>query len=335
MNSRERVLRTLEFDRPDRLPRDLWTLPWADLNYPEELAALRRDFPSDFGGPPGILSKIPETSGDPHKKGEYRDEWGCVFINIQDGAIGEVKQPLIQDWDRDTEKVHFPREWLTFDRSAVRDYCHSTDLFVRGGCCPRPFEQMQFLRGTENLYADIATKDPGFLGFLGRIHEFYLDLFEEWAKTEIDGMTIMDDWGAQSTLLISPKSWREIFKPLYQDYARIAHEHGKKIFMHSDGHILAIYPDLIEIGIDALNSQVFCMGLENLSQYKGKITFWGEIDRQHLLPHATPEEIRQAVVRFQDNLYSNGGVIAQLEFGLLTKPENVRAAFETWDQFKT
>ncbi len=334
MNSRERMLRTLEFNHPDRVPRDLWALPWADMNHPEEVAALRRDFPGDMVGAPAILSKIPKTEGDPHLKGTYQDEWGCVFINIQDGVIGEVKEPIIKDWGSDVEKIHFPREWFTFDRQAVNDFCRSSDLFVRASCCPRPFEQLQFLRGTENLYMDIATRDPGFMAFLNRIHEFYLELLEEWARTEVDGLFIMDDWGAQSSLLISPKAWRDIFKPLYRDYAQLAHEHGKKLFMHSDGYILAIYPDLIEVGIDALNSQVFCMGPEALEQFRGKITFWGEMDRQHLLPNGTPEEVHAAVKRFMDHLYSDGGVIAQLEFGLLSRPENARAAFEAWDQFK-
>ena len=53
--------------------------------------------------------------------------------------------------------------------------------------------------------------------------------------------------------------------------------------MHSDGNILKIYPQLIELGLDAINSQIFCMGVENLEPFAGKITFWGEMDRQHLL----------------------------------------------------
>ena len=72
--------------------------------------------------------------------------------------------------------------------------------------------------------------------------------------------------------------------PLYRDYIEIAHGRARKIFMHSDGHTLAIYPDLLELGLDAINSQPFCMGVEHLAPYAGRITFWGEIDRQHLLP---------------------------------------------------
>jgi len=57
---------------------------------------------------------------------------------------------------------------------------------------------------------------------------------------------------------------------------------GKKIFMHSDGHTLDIYPDMVELELDAFNSQIFCMGVQELAPFAGKITFWGEIDRQHV-----------------------------------------------------
>ena len=74
------------------------------------------------------------------------------------------------------------------------------------------------------------------------------------------------------------------------------------------------------------------MGVEELGRrFRGKITFWGEIDRQQLLPHGTRQEIEQAVRDMWTHLYADGGVIAQCEFGLEAKPENVLAVFETWD----
>ena len=127
-------------------------------------------------------------------------------------------------------------------------------------------------------------------------------------------------------------NWKKYFKPKYKDYIDIAHSHGKKIFMHSDGYTLDIYPELIELGLDAFNSQIFCIGPEDLEQFKGKITFWGEIDRQNLLPYGTEEEIRQAVRKVYNHLWDNGGCIAQMEFGAGAKPENVYAAFDEWDK---
>ncbi len=67
------------------------------------------------------------------------------------------------------------------------------------------------------------------------------------------------------------------------------------------------------------------------SNGRGQLTFWGEIDRQHLLPFGTPEDIDQAVRRVKDALYANGGVIAQCEFGAGARPENVRQVFQSWE----
>ncbi len=102
--------------------------------------------------------------------------------------------------------------------------------------------------------------------------------------------------------------------------------------MHSDGYILDILPDLADMGLDAVNSQIFCMGVENLRPLAGKITFWGEIDRQHLLVEGTPEEIYQAVEQVRETLWRDGGCIAQCEFGPGANPENVYAVFRSWNR---
>ena len=155
-----------------------------------------------------------------------------------------------------------------------------------------------------------------------------------WANTDVDGVSFMDDWGTQKTLLISPNIWREFFKPLYKDYCDILHKKGKFVFFHSDGNIEHIYPDLIEIGIDAVNSQLFCMDIEKLGElYAGKITFWGEIDRQHILPFGTVDDVRNAVTRVSKALIKGKrtGVIAQCEWGVKDPKENIEAVFETWN----
>jgi hypothetical protein len=119
---------------------------------------------------------------------------------------------------------------------------------------------------------------------------------------------------------------------MYKDYIDIAHGAGKKMFMHSDGHTLSIYPHLVELGLDAFNSQIWCMGIDNLRPFAGKITFWGEMDRQHKLPEATPGQIDAAVREWHAKLWKDGGCIAQCEFGAGAKPENVRQVFATWQE---
>jgi hypothetical protein len=335
--SREIVQRCLRFQHPERLPRDLWTLPWAEEHLADGLRELRRLYPGDFGGPTSVYRPSARVHGDWYSVGEYIDEWGCRFRNIQRGVIGEVHEPLLAD-PADWRTVQPPYETLPPDAAAARDRvnrdCAASPRFMQGGCCARPWERYQFIRGTQNAMLDVMTLDPGVRELLGAIHAFYLRELEFWVTTDVDGILVMDDWGAQQQLLIPPPVWRELFKPLYRDYCQLAHAHGKFAFMHSDGHISEIYPDLVEIGVDALNSQLFCMNLAELARVaKGRITFWGEIDRQHVLPSADPDVGRDAVRRVARHLYDPaGGIIAQFELGAGANAATALAIFDEWDR---
>jgi len=336
MTSRELVYKTLEFEnKTNRAPRQLWALPWAENNYPNEYKEIVSTYPPDIIGTAVTYREKGIARGDPYEIGNSNDDWGCRFTNIQRGVHGEAKTPIIspddEEWE-DISRVHIPIEWLSFEIDDVNRFCASTDKFVLSGCWPRPFEQLQFIRGSQQLYIDLALRPAGLFNFIRKMHQFYCELLEKWSKTDIDALTIMDDWGTQRGLLIHPDAWAEIFKPLYKDYIGIAHRAGKKMFMHSDGNTLAIYPHLIELGLDAFNSQVFCIGIDELTAFKGKITFWGEVDRQHLLPEGNPVQIHEAVRKVHENLWYNGGCIAQCEFGPGAKPENVRQVFTSWDE---
>jgi len=331
MISRDTVRRTLERDSPPRIPRHLWLLPWAENHHPDMVRRLRREYPDDLVSVPHpYRSPLPEE-GDPHRPGIYVDEWGCRFANVQDGMIGIVQEARIQDWN-DLEDLADPEATLDLDVERVNAFCRSTDRFVLAASRVRPFERLGFLRTLERVLVDLLEQPPGFRALLDRVHRFYLREMEAWASTEVDALCVADDWGSQHGLMIAPDLFRRVFKPLYRDYAEIAHRHGKYLFMHSDGHIAEIIPDLIEVGVDALNCQIHCMGVEALgARFRGRITFWGEIDRQHLLPYGSRPDIRRAVEAIREHLYDRGGVIAQCEFGPGARPENVLEVFRAWD----
>ena len=330
--SRDLVRKTLAFQSPRRVPRQAWVLPWAEIHHPQALKLLQERFPDDIVSAPALYTVPTGVSGDRHTKGEHVDEWGCRFSNPRDGIIGIVQQPLISIWD-DLDRFQTPESVLKLDTEAVNRFCRATDQYVLSGSVIRPFERLQFIRTMEQALIDLMEQPPGLLELLERMHTHYLKEVEVWARTEVDAIALMDDWGTQTGLLLHPETFRQIFKPMYRDYAEIARQYGKQVFMHSDGHITGIIEDLIEVGVEALNAQIFCMGVEDLGRrFKGRITFWGEIDRQHLLVHGTRREIEQAVRSVRDSLYAEGGVIAQCEFGLEADPDNVLAVFEAWDR---
>ena len=335
--SREIVIRSLTFQNPERMPRDIWILPWAETHHPEVVKILKERYPSDFITSQYFYPPSQKVKGDAYKKGEYIDEWGCTFINLQDGIIGEVKSPLIQDI-ADWKSVAPPYEQLPKNTKehyeTISRFYERTDKFVLSNCCPRPWERYQFLRGTENAMIDMMMPDEGGGDLLKAIHDFYLKELEFWVKANVDAIMFMDDWGSQNQLLIPPRIWCDLFKPLYKDYCDLAHAEGKFVFMHSDGCITEIFEDLIEIGVDAINSQLFTMDFAYLAnKAKGKITFWGEIDRQHVLPSKNPQTGRDAVREVASSLYDPaGGIIAQFEFGAGANPETALAIFDEWKQ---
>ena len=334
MTPRERVQKALRFEGPDRPPRDLWALPGVGMFRGEDIARLVNEFPMDLDGPRYRYGHGLRQSGQPAAVGAYRDAWGCTWHVAEPGVAGEVKEPPLADWAA-LDDYALPWELLNeADLSAVSWSCAENDRFIKVNTETRPFERMQFLRGSEALFVDLAYGAAEVYQLRDRLHEFFLREMEMWARTDVDAISFMDDWGTQRALLISPGMWRSFFKPLYRDYCDIIHAAGKFAFFHSDGFIEPIYPDLIEIGVDAVNSQLFCMDIEALGrQYGGKITFWGEIDRQNLLPFGTEDDVRAAVRRVRKALsYNGGGVIAQCEWGLRDPFNNVRAVFEEWEQ---
>jgi hypothetical protein len=332
MNSRERVIRTLNFDNPDRIPRDLWELPGIDIYQPGAAQRVLDKYPKDIYRFSIDKPKLPFMQGNVSEPGIYVDEWGCTWTNLKRGIIGEIKEPLVKDWS-ELDKVKVPTQWIGKGYDQVNEICASSDKFTRI-FLGTIFERMQWIRGPENLYMDLALQPPEFFKLRDMIFDYLMAEMEAVCKTNVDSVSVNDDWGSQSALLISPPMWRKLFKPLYKQLADKAHAAGKYYFMHSDGYIMDIYEDLIEIGVDAVNSQLFCMPIEEIGQkFAGRITFWGEIDRQHLLVHGSEQEVRDAVERVRNSLSrNNGGVIAQLSYELDTKFENVMAIYDQWQK---
>lgn len=334
MNSKERVLAALSFKRTDRLPRNLWILPAAARKFREQHQRLIARYPMDISHPRYHMPIGSRQQGNPETDYEYVDKWGCGWKTLQAGIIGEVVHPPIREWS-DLDSYEPPYEVLGKGMEEVNRSCEKNPYFLLGCTQPRLFERCQFLRGTEQFMLDLAYGDERVRGLIERVADYYKAELEIWSRTDVDALGFMDDWGTQKGLLISPAMWREYFKPHYRDFCQIIRSGGKSVFMHSDGMIEAIYPDLIEIGVQVLNSQLFCMDIEKLGRlYGGKIVFHGEIDRQHILPKGTREEVRAAVRRLRQAFSGfEGGVIALCEWGPDCPPENIEAVYEEFDRW--
>ena len=338
MTGRKLFNRTLSHQPVERLPRDLWSVPYMQMYRRDEWDRLISVYPPDTTGAEGLTyGRSPYAKGEPYKIGKYTDDFGSVWEVMENGIAGEVKDAPIKT-ARDLDNYRLPWEMLdeaVYDEKASAEHYKKTDLFVKAGGMVRPFERMQFLRGSERLFCDIAEENAIFLRLIEMLHEFNLRDIKMVSGLAADGVQFMDDWGTQLSLLISPAAWRRHFKPMYKEYCDIIHKSGKFVFFHSDGHTESIIDDFIEIGVDALNTQLFCMDIEALGKkYSGKITFWGELDRQNILPFGSVEDVRESVPRLGRAFLSErrSGLVAQFSWETVTPYENAAAAFDEFSR---
>jgi uroporphyrinogen decarboxylase len=337
MNSRERVIAALQFQNPDRVPVDMWIHRATQLKYGKDLDVLLERHPLDivrlFG--PTDRNFYPEMSD----VGDIKDAWGSTWRILRQGINGEVKIPAIEDISK-VQEYQTPLEWLAEEWQKHDDVIdrkieagRKNNKFILGGYI-EIFQRMQFIRGTENLLYDLAGDPESAFVLRDKVTDYFKQYLRYWLKKDVDAIYFSDDFGTQRSLLISPKMWMEIFKPAYREMMTIVKGSGKFIFYHTCGHVLPLYPELIELGIDAVNSQIHCMGLENVAEkFAGRITFWGEMDRQNLLPFGAPEEIYRSAALMKERLFvKGGGLIGHSVAGVDVPLENIEAILTCWNR---
>lgn len=337
MTSKERVLNTLEFKGVDKLAKDIWILPAVRMEYGDEIVdKFLEEYKPDIIQISGPFDHgfTPEY----YQIGHYIDPWKSEWVNIQAGIIGEVKKPIFSDYDNMdgyvSPKEQFIKEFKSNKEKIANQIKEKRNQgkFIIGGWISL-FERLQFLRGTEDVYCDIALEEPNLFKMINLVMDFMRTYVNKWLEMDIDAVAFGDDWGTQLSLLISPSTWKKIFRPLYKELIDMIKSAGKKVFFHSDGYIWDLYPEFIELGVDAINSQLWCMGIEKVAkQYSGKITFWGEISRQTILPNGKPEEVVQAAEKMKKLFFKNGGgFIGQSEINRDVPLKNIEAFIHSWD----
>lgn len=158
---------------------------------------------------------------------------------------------------------------------------------------------------------------------------------------EVDIICIGDDLGTQNSLLISPRSYRKILKPIHADYIEFIKKHtDAKLFFHTDGDVFPLIDDLIEIGVDILNPiQTSAGGMSDLAELKSRfgdeLVFCGGIDTQKVLPNCSPEEVRMEVRRVIDTLGPGGGYMVSAVHTVMNEvpAENVLAMVDAVKEF--
>ena len=271
MNSREIVIRTLEFQSPDRIAMGL----------PEP-------YPNDFcWGAAAADPACPGTEWELQPDGSWLmlDEWGNTWKRLESISKGEVSKGALQTWE--AMKTHTWPDYSLAARyePARKTFAENPTKFKVMGMPGFPFAVARYMRRMEQFLADLLLDEENVVQLLLKVEGILSDSIRGAASAGADAVMFAEDWGTQNKLLVHPRTWRKIFKPGFRRLCALAHDRKLYVFMHSCGYIYEVVPDIVESGVDVLQlDQPQLMGVSRLAdEFGGKVTFWSPVDIQNTL----------------------------------------------------
>ncbi|MDI9586586.1 MAG: uroporphyrinogen decarboxylase family protein [Acidobacteriota bacterium] len=330
MTHKERVIASFRHQQPDRTP---YVIGFTQ----KSLAAMERHFGGrDFlslidNSVYGVAAK-PGPKDHWIDENTWQDEFGVQWDRSIDRDIGNVCNRVLPE--RDLSKLELPDPHDPAKFEGFAEACEAgKDRFVQFGIGFSLFERAWTMRGMDTLFMDMIEA-PGFVHeLLDAICDYNVALVEQAVKYEIDAVHFGDDWGSQRGLLMGPKLWEEFLKPRLARQYGAAKAAGKFVTIHSCGMVQEVFPQLIEIGLDCFNPfQPEVMDPYEMKRlYGDRLSFWGGVSTQKLLPYGTVDEVRAEVRRLIAEVGRDGGYICAPAHGIPgdAKPENIMAMIET------
>jgi len=296
MTSREIVKTSLAFAGPPRIPYGMGG------GYPRDMASVGRK-----GAPNSRAQGWKEYDG----YWEMFDEWGNAWRRLENITKGEVYKGVIEEsWDL-LYTYEFPKTdgvELYEDAKVRCEEYQGQGYFVLGGL-GWPFNIARYMRKMENFLADVAAEKERVKELLQKITDILEVEIYRLADAGVDGIMSGEDWGTQDRLLVSPKSFREIFKPCFRQLCGAAHSRGLPVWFHSCGHVTEVLEDWVEVGIDVCQfDQPELHGIDYLSEnFGGRMHFWCPVDIQKTLQTRDEFKIESAAKEYVEKLGCFGG----------------------------
>ena len=198
------------------------------------------------------------------------------------------------------------------------------------------FKRTWVLRGFEEMLSDVVLEPSFYQALIQSIADHQLVVLDHMLDAPLDRVLFSDDWEYQRGVLIGAARWRKFVKPHLKRLFDRVHRAGEISLNHVCGSVSEIMPDLIEIGLDVLESvQTEAEGMnhyEHKREFGQDITFWGGLGSQSIIPCGTPDEIRCEVSKLVTHMGAGGGYILSPAKGIQpeTPPENMTALIENF-----
>lgn len=333
--SRQRLLKAFAFDNPDKLPVIYHPSRAGLYVHGKKLLDLFNQYPPDNYV---VFDRIPQPSPDAFDKdGRYHefivDDWSVKWEYKIFGIQGHPMRFPLENWGnlKDYKLPPLPK----IDRSQIANI--KQDYLLRSPVNVSLFEKLHALRPFEQVLMDIYTSDVNLMRFLDTLQKWYADVIAICLEAGFDYVVFGDDWGTQNGLIISPDLFRKVFKPRLARLIEQVHKAQKRVVYHACGKIEELFADLVEIGIDGLWHQIGLYDAAGFAQKaaEANVLLFLHMDRQQLIPHGSPQQIKETVKRYSEiHKAQGGGAVFYIEIENDAPFENVKALIESVHEYR-
>lgn len=345
LSPRENYLRNATMTGPEWIPSNVVIsgASWNQLREEAEEVLLRH--PVLFPGFQKGQRPFGEYSISREDEYRFTDNWGCVWRCEIEGLEGIVDGHPLDDWSA-LETYLPPDPLLVGDRgpvdwessrrhvAAAKEHGHLTSGGTAHGFM---FMRMYYLRGFEDLMLDFTTEPPELQKLIDLIGLHTRTIVDQWLSMGVDVVEFAEDLGTQTASVLSPSTFHKWITPAYKSLMQPCKQAGALVALHSDGHVMELMDEFLEAGVDIINPQDLCNGIDDLArEVKGRMCLRLDIDRQSVVPYGTRKEIRDLI---EEEVRKLGSPQGGLEFicGVYppTPAENVDALCSALEEFRT
>ena len=328
MNSKERVLKTIDLEEPDYIACDFQGTKlvverlmkhFCTDSYKVLLEKLGVDIVNIRGQiEPVWIGPMPKVVTLDNGVRQNYLGFQMKTITTEFGDINEHCGFIFENAENidEMEKFNWPvADW--FDFTGLGKRLDEYDQFAVMAAGVSVYQHPMMVRGTDKMLCDMVIAPETAEYLIDKYTNFYIEYFSRMfdaAKGRIDILRIADDLGMQDRTLISPMMFAEFVKPRVKKVTDMAHSYGVKVMLHSCGSIVEFIEEMIDVGVDILDPiQTKAKGMDPeilKKRFGGRICFHGSIDTQSTLPQGTPEEVENEVFDRIEVFGKKGFIIA-------------------------
>jgi len=320
LNSKERVLAAISLEEPDRIPLDSSFTQETSSRLLERFgldneADLRIRLGLDVmhcGVNDGFLSPANRDKAATYfPDGSYVTQFGVRAKNVKAGGVRFLEHPIRTHKDLTHLELPDPSEehrYLGISKT-INGFSREYAILCDAGW--GLFEKSWALRGFTNFLTDMY-RSPGFVeSLIDILLDFQIEVTKRVCEYPIDMILFGDDFGMQDKLMMPADLWRKMLKPRWAGIMAIPARKGIPIMFHSDGNIMEIIPDLMEIGVNVLDPiQPKALNPSRVKERFGEtLALHGLIDIQDVLPFYSSTGVQEAVKGLIGDVAPGGGVI--------------------------